>query len=202
MEAKDSPRKVAGVILAAGSSSRFGSPKQLAQIGQSNLIQHAQKVLADASVDELSVILGCNSQLIKQYIDRIFTLIDNINWEEGLASSIRLATQFAREKKATHLMLMVCDQPFVTVQLLHSLLALSAMNSNAIVACKYNNTAGIPAVFPASYFSALLDLKGDRGAKVIINQSKECLFYDFENGEIDIDQPNDLKSLLAIKRFD
>lgn len=202
MEANNSRRKVAGVILAAGSSSRFGSPKQLAQIGQFKLIQHAQRALADTRVGELGLVLGCNSQLIKQYIDSTFTLIDNVGWEEGLASSIRLATQFAQEKNATHLLLMVCDQPFVTVQLLQSLLALSEKNSHAIAACRYNNTAGIPAIFPASYFNALLSLKGDRGAKTIISQSRDCLYHDFENGEIDIDQPNDLTSVLAIKRFD
>ncbi|CAN5574649.1 nucleotidyltransferase family protein [soil metagenome] len=210
------PRKVVAAILAAGSSSRFGSPKQLANFGEKTLIDLALDAAIGTSAENICVILGCNFEQIythlanrKQGGEGRFHTLHNLNWKEGLSSSIYAATSFAKEVNATHLLMLVCDQPLVTWQLLESLLGLlddrpvpngtdgsNHSAPNAIVACKYENSVGIPAVFPAIYFNELMALKGDKGAKSIIMRSTAPILVNFPEGSADIDQPGDLSNLL------
>lgn len=198
----DKSRKVISAILAAGSSERFGSSKQLAQLGQQNLIQHVQKILAETTDEKKCVILGCRASQIKDFILSEFEILENENWKDGLASSIHVATKFAKEEHASHLLLLVCDQPFVSTKLLKALWLLSEQNPKSIIACKYKDTSGIPAIFPAHSFDALEQLSGDKGAKGIIQQNPESVFLDFADGDIDIDTPEDLQTAVTSKRFD
>lgn len=180
-------KKLAAVILAAGCSRRLGSPKQLVEIEGSKLLERAQKALGKTQLR--ATVLGSNIELIEDNckLDSDNKIIENSLWNEGIASSIRCAVQFAKLNGCSHLLLMTCDQPAVNSDVISSLLALSAKNASSIIASRYGRTLGIPAVFPESHFEQLLQLSGDHGAKKIIEQSPNVVEFDFELGAFDID---------------
>lgn len=196
--------KVVAAILAAGSSSRFGSAKQLAKIGNKSLIDLAIDALEGAGLEHICVVLGANFESINAHLIKRknstgikFHTLRNLDWNNGLSSSIQMATKFAIAENATHLMLLACDQPFVSSTLLQRLLMLvnEATDKVDIVACKYENSAGIPAIFPAIHFNDLLKLEGDKGAKSIILNSKAPVLVEFPLGSRDVDLVEDLDGI-------
>lgn len=198
--------KIVAAILAAGSSSRFGSPKQLAQIGTKPLIDFAMDAVDGAGLDHICVVLGSNFDAINDHLLRRkdssaikFQTLQNSDWKNGLSSSIQTATKFAIEEDATHLLLLACDQPFVSSVLLQKLLkfANEATHKVDIVACKYGNSVGIPAIFPATFFNELIGLKGDKGAKSVIQRYATPVLVEFPQGSRDVDFIADLNSIEA-----
>ena len=96
----------AAVILAAGSSSRMGFPKQLAEVRDKPLLQAIiDKV--NINFDNSSVVLGSENEIISEKIDfKNSNILINENWPEGITSSIRTALFFYQNQKAvsyTHL---------------------------------------------------------------------------------------------------
>ena len=114
-------------------------------------------------------------------------LIENRNWQEGIASSIRLAVEAAGEAR---ILFTLCDQPLVTAAHLRAL-----VDSNApIAATGYRGIAGVPAAFDAQYRDDLLALRGDRGARVVIERHGAAVIP-FEDAAIDIDREEDYQKL-------
>ena len=187
-------RKVLAAVLAAGASSRFGSAKQLAVLDGKTLIEHVQIVLLESTADEVIVVVGCSRNEIEQHILPEVTAINNINWEEGIASSVRCAVEHASRCNASHLLLLVCDQPYVSSCLVDRILSISKFEETKIVACRYGDTFGVPALFPRECFASLIELKGDRGAKSVIKVAPNVEFLNFPEGLIDIDSQADLKA--------
>jgi molybdenum cofactor cytidylyltransferase len=184
--------KTVGVILAAGASTRFGSPKQLAKIGHQTLLAKAQSNLLECRLNANGVVLGSHAAELKAFLLDGIEVIHNKEWASGLASSVQKATAFATARKATHLLIAVCDQPLVTAELLNQLLQRSAESPQSIIACGYGDSPGVPAIFPARCFGKLARLEGDRGAKAIIMAENDREIVAFPQGEIDIDKPSDL----------
>lgn len=193
-------RKVLAVILAAGASKRFGGTKQLARFNNETLIEHVQAILLSSSVDEVAVVLGCDLEKIGTHILPESTLLANHEWQEGIASSVRRAARFAVEENATHLFLFLCDQPFISTCLVDRILALSKFNPESVIACKYGEAVGVPALFPASLFDAMFSLRGDSGAKSIIKMTDKLEIVDFPEGALDVDCPQDLLDVNVTNR--
>lgn len=190
------------IVLAAGSSSRLGAPKQLLSYNDKNLLGHVideAKKTADARV---VVILGGNYQLIAGNINTPgIEVIYNPDWEEGISSSIRagLAGLTKENKDLDRVILTVCDQPFITADLFKTLITKAGSSGKSIVASAYSGTLGTPVLFAAAHFSDLGNLKGKEGAKILLDKYKENVTsVPFENGEIDIDTPEDYKKLITI----
>ena len=101
-----------------------------------------------------------------------------------------MGIQHAIERDAV--ILLACDQPLVRPKTLHDLIALHRTSGKPIVASSYANTLGIPALFDRSCFPDLLALTGDSGATgIIFARRDEVATYDFPEGAIDIDTPED-----------
>jgi molybdenum cofactor cytidylyltransferase len=212
-------RKIVAAILAAGASSRFGSPKQLAKLHDKTLLDISLDNLIDAHVDKIGVVIGSNFDQVNAHLENRKTLIagdfatlNNAKWEHGLSSSIRTATEFAITNDATHLLLVACDQPFVTAKLIRRLCEygieevqpranserIPSTSPSTIVACRYGGSVGIPALFPALYFEKMRALTGDKGAKSIILECQDSSFIDFDQAAVDIDTTNDLSSATTL----
>lgn len=185
-------RNVLSVILAAGASTRFGSPKQIAKIGTQSLVEHVQMELLNSSADKVAIVLGSNREVVQQQVLPNVSVLVNEQWEEGIAASVRCAAACATSQKASHLLLLVCDQPHVSACLIDRILSLSKFDPEKIVACHYGETVGVPALFPKQYFNSLLALKGDTGAKSVIKQAEGVQLVDFPEGSTDIDRPADM----------
>jgi len=184
------------IILAAGSSSRLGRPKQLIEIQGKTLIHRAVEYAVTSKADSLVVVLGWNPELIQSGFDSTQTpSVINENWEEGMGSSMQVGLRFLMEKEQPdQVILMLCDQPFVDTKLLDQLILAKKESGKGIAACAYSDTLGVPALFDQKYFEVMLALKGSEGAKkVILKNRKDVFTVDFPLGEIDLDTEADIK---------
>jgi len=185
------------IILAAGSSSRLGKPKQNLIYNGRTLLQNAIKAAIASVCNPVIVVLGANEQVIRPAIDGFdVTIIQNDDWAEGMASSIKAGIMELRkiEPKADSVILMLCDQPFVDELLLNQLV--QKKPEKGIIACAYNDTIGPPVLFSADYFDELLLLKGQEGAKkLLLKYRDDVVTISFALGDIDIDTMEDFEKL-------
>jgi molybdenum cofactor cytidylyltransferase len=185
------------IILAAGRSSRLGLPKQLLQFKGKSLLRHVAETALDAHAAEVIVILGFEADRMKHELDdlpvRIFT---NADWEEGIASSIRAGIT-SLPATIDGALLMLCDQPFVTSDLLKSLIS-ACGTARPIAASGYDESIGVPACFDRSLFHELTSLSGDSGARGIIGRHRDMVTtISFPQASIDIDTISDYKKHLT-----
>ena len=187
------------VLLAAGASSRLGQPKQLLVHDGKTLLQHSLEVAYASGVAPVIIVLGANGGVIKNEIstgDAI--VVVNAEWEEGMASSIRsgIKTFVEMHPLAEGLILMVCDQPYVSASLIDDLVAAHYDTGKPIVASGYADTVGPPTLFHKSIFPELLQLKGDIGARSVLNKHpEETEVISFPQGHLDIDTKEDFEKL-------
>jgi molybdenum cofactor cytidylyltransferase len=183
------------VILAAGQSSRLGEPKQLLKYQNKTLLQHAIDT-AKQSVKSIIVVLGSNADNILEETDASGVhVIINDDWQSGMASTIRCGIEVL-DFNIDAAILMVCDQPFVSLDLLNGLIQKQAETGKPIIASQYGDTIGTPALFGKQFFSELMGLKGDTGAKKIMMQNGGLVAtVSFPQGSIDIDTKDDYKAL-------
>ena len=193
------PSAVAIIILAAGRSARLGSPKQLLIYRGKTLLQHSIDTSLESMASLIIVVLGSAKDTIEKKLKQSQILIlENSSWESGMASSISCGIThlkiIAPESEAA--ILMVCDQPFVSTQLLNDLINKHKDSKQSIVASNYADTLGTPALFDKSLFSELSALRGENGAKSLIKKyNQQTGFVSFDQGSIDIDTRENYKNL-------
>ena len=188
------------ILLAAGASSRLGKPKQLLQYKGKTLLQHALQIGIATEMSPIITVLGANSELVRQPVEHknIHTVI-NKEWSEGMASSIRCGMQqlLTIAPAVEGVIIMVCDQPFVTSKLLTDLVEKHQLTGKPIIASSYTNNLGTPALFDTTIFALLNLLKGDSGAKKMMQANPDWVeSVDFPLGEIDIDTKGDYDLLI------
>ena len=196
---------IPAIILAAGGSQRLGRPKQLVSVGKETLLGRTIRVLKDSGADPVLVVLGSHRDEIIHSVD--LTSVEpifNLEWEQGIASSINAGLVALRERLAdvAAVMLLVCDQPRLTTEHLQRLItAFEFRAESTIVASAYAGIAGIPAIFPASEFAVLLELRGDEGARRLLRAPRcSVMTVSFEGGDVDIDTPADLAKIIAASK--
>jgi molybdenum cofactor cytidylyltransferase len=185
----------AAIILAAGESSRLGQPKQNLSFNGQTLLERVVDAAQQSNCDPVLIVLGANSDQID--VIKNATILYNENWPEGMASSIRTGINSINDNPSIDkVIILVCDQPFLTAELLNSIIKKQAETNKPIVACTYNGTIGVPALFGRTFFAELLQLQGQEGAKKIIQAHADVITtIPFELGSIDIDTPEDLEKL-------
>ena len=156
----------AAVVLAAGGSRRLGRTKQLEPWGDSNLLGHVVSRTLDFPIDEVWVVLGHDAEAILAETDLGDAyVIENLEWEEGIASSLRVAldalTRLSRCDKA---LIVIGDQPEVPVNTVRELLASHARAGKPVTIPKYRYNWGNPVVVERSLWPRLMSLEGDEGA--------------------------------------
>jgi molybdenum cofactor cytidylyltransferase len=180
---------IPAVILAAGASRRLGRPKQLVPWAGETLLKRA--VRAAQACDPVLVVVGFRAEAMAAELTGLpVTLVANPEWEEGMASSIRRGVR-ALPPGAPGALFLVCDQPAVDAALVARLLEAQRACPDAVIACGYAGTRGTPALFPARCFPHLQELRGDRGARGLL-QGEAVLVVSFPEGAMDIDRPADL----------
>lgn len=187
------------IILAAGASTRLGTPKQLLRYGGQSLLFRAAKTAAESVCEPVVIVLGAYAELLKQEVEDLpVKVVENPHWSEGMGASIRTGiNSFSEQVDAA--VLMLCDQPFVSVEVINNLVANYSLTNHLIVASEYQGTLGVPALFSSALFGELLILKGVEGAKKVINKySREAYGVAFANGVIDIDTPGDYQAFLKM----
>jgi len=184
------------VVLAAGASTRFGSPKQLARVQGAPMLQLALSRAQAVAGHAVSVVLGANAAQIAAALGRSpVTLVINRGWEEGLAASIRAGIERLPGHCAGAL-LWLADQCAVTSVDLQRLVDVWHGDRRAIVSAQYGGGWGVPAIFPRSSFPALLALRGDRGAQALLRHPAGWrVGVPMPSAAIDIDTVQELQTL-------
>jgi molybdenum cofactor cytidylyltransferase len=177
----------------------MGSPKQLLSYKGKSLLQNMVSVAAGTGLNPVVVVVGANADpLEKEIAGDPIHIINNTDWQEGIASSIRAGIR-ALEKidpSADGVILMVCDQPHISSALLKELYTVQQQTGKPIVAAGYGGVNGTPVLFHKTFFPELLLLKGDKGAGKILHQQKELVVtVSFPQGAIDIDTPENYEAL-------
>ena len=183
------------IILAAGSSSRLVQPKQLLMYKNKNLLQHAIDEATAINTCEVMVVVGAkNDEIVSKIYTKSVQIVHNENWSEGMSSSIRagLSALLKNNPSLASVIIMLCDQPFVSSQLLNEIYEAKRATNKGIVACFYKETAGVPALFTSKYFAQLLSLQGNEGAKkIVMMNGDDVATIPFPLGETDIDTMQD-----------
>jgi molybdenum cofactor cytidylyltransferase len=194
---------IVAVILAAGSSSRLGRAKQLLKFGENSLLEHTTAVVQQViGASNTILVLGANAATISQscHIDNAVRQVINLDWDSGMSSSIRIGLKEAMKQHCDAVLFVLCDQPFIDVNLLQDMIRLFDQKKG-IIASNYNGKNGVPAIFDANFFPDLLNLNGQEGAKKIIEANHaEVTSVSFPLGAWDVDTEADVKRLLEFKK--
>jgi molybdenum cofactor cytidylyltransferase len=190
---------VAAIILAAGGSRRLGQPKQLLTFEGETLLNRAIRIASEAGTTPVLAVLGAHFEAVRNSIHSDTIAVHNDRWRQGMGRSIETGMRALDvcAPKAEGVLLMGCDQPRLTPDHLRALMnAFASHGSPCIVASLYAGVQAVPALFPREAFSELRALRGDRGARSVIERgSFPVIPVEFEGGEVDIDAPEDLASL-------
>ncbi|HEY8509955.1 MAG TPA: nucleotidyltransferase family protein [Steroidobacteraceae bacterium] len=184
------------IVLAAGESRRFGSPKQLVRVNGRPLLHTAVSRAVEVAGHAVTVVLGANAaQLTPLLRHAPASIVINRAWSEGMGSSIRVGV-LSIPQTSDGVLLMLADQPAVTTEDLRRLVATWRRQPQYIAAAQYSGTVGVPAIFPQTSFRDLAELRGDRGARALLLRNPDRLVrVAMESAAIDIDTPEDLLSL-------
>ena len=192
---------VGAVVLAAGSSSRMGSPKQTLLYRGESLLRRAALAALGAGCRPVIVVTGAHSELSRRELEGLDVReVLNPLWETGMASSVRAGVEelISADPEAAAAVLMLCDQPHVTADVISGLVEAHRATGSAVVASIYGGSFGVPALFSRPLFAQLARLEGGAGAKQVIKRhAQDAHFLPFPGGEMDVDTPDDFSRLIG-----
>ena len=196
----ESKQTIISIILAAGGSRRLGHPKQLVRFKGKLLIDHIAEVVKESQTDSSSIILGGYAKEILDSMGTKLPVIINEHWEQGMSSSIRTAVQHVRSShhEAKAILFVLGDQYAITTEHLNAIITGYRKSHSSLVCSAYKNVLGVPALFDAVHWDALLSLNGDEGAKHLIKKlfkPGKDISLPFVGGEKDIDSTSDLAQI-------
>ncbi len=189
------------IILAAGSSSRLGTPKQNLVLNGKTLLQRTVETALETAALEVVVVLGANAEVILSTIRNYpIQITKNEDWSDGMATGIHAGIKklMLINPALESIILMLRDQPFVDTAILNRLIL--AKSTKKIAACAYNDTAGPPVLFDKFYIDELLSLKGQEGAKKLLTIHRDdVITVPFPLGSVDVDTIEDYKKIVEGK---
>ncbi len=180
------------VLLAAGESSRLGSPKQLLPWSGHTLLRHAALTALEAELGPVVVVLGAHEQDCRVALEGLSLVIShNPDWLSGMGGSIAAGVRALQVNPLEAVIVMLCDQPFVTATTLRDLDAEWRRGGCEVVATRAGETFGPPALFSSNRFHPLLELHGHQGAKSLLREESSSRFIEFPEATLDVDTPQD-----------
>ena len=195
---KRAKEKVAGIILAAGASTRMGEPKQLLTLDGQTLLDRILGQAFDSDLDRVILVLGHQAQGIMRElkIDLHYPklkIIENRNYRDGISSSI-ITGLSAIEDEFDHAMVILADMPRITANLINHLLHRYLVSSLPLGAIKIKNRRSHPVIFSRRLYPELHQFRGDVGARDLFQKYADqvCLVEpEQEYNDTDIDSPED-----------
>lgn len=187
------------LLLAAGSSTRMGQPKQLLPWGKESLIEHQVRTLMNSGQPVL-VVLGSDADLIFPVVEKLkVNIVINTQWENGMGSSIAAGINELTKAftGSSGVLITLLDQPLVSTSHLEKMLQIFQSGSQQIIVSRSaSGWQGVPVLFDKSFFGQLKKLNGPAGAKSIIQQHPDNVIA-VECGDIleDMDTPESYRRL-------
>ncbi|WP_445385028.1 nucleotidyltransferase family protein [Robiginitalea sp. IMCC44478] len=195
------------VILAAGASSRMGSPKALLPWGKQSVLRHLLGQVKKAGLEQLIVVSGASQQEIAQELPPgSAVLCHNTNWAKGMGSSISQGVLCMKQDypDSEGLLVLLADQPLVNTMYLKRMIHKFRENPESIIATEYTEGPGVPALFPRRYFNELIKLKPGGGAKALMRNCNpgELVLLRAGDAGRDMDTPEAYGELKRIAGID
>lgn len=188
------------IVLAAGASRRYGSPKQLIRYRGESLVARSIRLAHEAGVETVCVVLGYHAGLIYRALQESgatlirTSIVRNARWRDGMGRSLACGVR-SLDRRARAVLICLADQPLLEARDLARLILAWRASPRSVVASRYAGKRGVPAIFPRSHFAALKSLSGDRGAQVLLASLTDVLSVPMPLAEVDIDSPQDLSNL-------
>lgn len=188
------PARLIAVILAAGSSRRFGSIKQLAAIDGLPMVRRAVESVEAAGADALVLVAGRDATVVHRAAGAHF-LIVNEQHEDGIGTSIAIAAR-TLAPVADGLMFCLADQPAVPPRHYAALAHSWDGSGDAVIATACKESVGPPVLFGSAHFDRLAALEGDVGARALLREAGDSLVtIRCDEAALDVDRPADLECL-------
>lgn len=188
--------EVAAVVLAAGASTRMGRPKLLLRWQGQTLLRRAVEAAVGAC-RRVVVVVGPEADRMRAEVASLpVVVVTNPDYPEGIASSLRRGLK--EVGGAAAVLVTLADQPHLTAQHLRRLVDTYRDTQAPVVAASYRGTVGVPAVFAREVFPQLLSLRGDAGAKRVVEAfGGRAVLVPLPEAEVDVDTPEDWERLRA-----
>ncbi|MBW4504398.1 MAG: nucleotidyltransferase family protein [Scytonema hyalinum WJT4-NPBG1] len=203
VQVENTTSAIGAIVLAAGASTRMGQPKQLLHFQGRSLLHHTVEVVVASVCKPIIVVLGAYAEKMHQEVNQLpVQVVENPQWHEGMGASIEVGITALNSatKEIEGVVLTLCDQPFVSCDVINQLVAAYYSTGQGIIASEYAGTLGVPALFSRKFFSDLMNLQPTSGAKQLIKKySHEVFPVSFAAGAIDIDTPQDYEELQTRK---
>lgn len=195
----DDQLTVVGVVLAAGTSSRFGEPnKLLTEWEDAPLVSHVVETLLESVVDEIVVVVGDDAKRMRTAVsDFEATVVYNYQYAAGQATSVRRGIEAARDHGADAAIFALGDMPTVEADSLDLLVDAYRAGVGDTLAAAFNGVRGNPVLFDRDHFDALAETTGDTGGREILCDDDGAVLV--ETGDcgvlVDVDSPDDMAKL-------
>lgn len=190
---------VRGVVLAAGTSSRYGARNKLLEpIGGEPLVRRAVASLADAPLAGVTVVLGHERERVRAALaDRDVEFRDNDDYGCGQATSLRTGVEAARDADVDAALFALGDMPAVSRETIETLLEAHRRTGRSALAAGYDGRRGNPVLFDASHFDALARVPGDVGGRDVLRGAPDAAIVETGDPGVlrDVDRPGDLEGV-------
>ena len=191
--------QLAAIVLAAGSSSRFGESNKLHERlpGGNSVIEQVIQIVSEFPFDHRLVVCSPNDVILPKLAETyFFQCTVNTDPAQGIGYSIACGVRSLKATKCTASAIFLGDMPFLNPKTLELVITNFVQgNCTKITRPSYSGQPGHPVIFPKLWFDELTDLKGDEGAKRIIQKNLDSL-RDIPSNDAgvlrDIDAPEDL----------
>lgn len=195
--------KIAGIVLAAGDSSRLGTPKQLLLWRGEPLIRHVVRLALKCKLDPIIVVTGYKGLEIGLTLEGLGKIIVGVNsdWAEGQNISIGFGLGLMEVKKGIDAcFFFMSDQPQIPVGLINKIVKKYKRDHDTIIAPRVNGQRGNPVLFDRSTFKDLRKLKGNEGGRKLFDKYPVA-YVEWKDANIllDVDTMDDYQQLKGLE---
>ncbi|HHY88200.1 MAG TPA: nucleotidyltransferase family protein [Chloroflexi bacterium] len=183
---------IAGIILAAGGSRRFGRSKQLLTYDGKPMVRRVAETALKSGLDPVVLVTGeDHERVLEAVFDLPVQIVNNPDWRSGVSTSIQAGLRVLPERSAGAVFLLA-DQPQIPAELIDRLLQSHASNQADITAPYVGERRGNPVLFDRRLFAELNELHGDVGGRALFDRHPvHPVYWEDDSILADIDTPED-----------
>ena len=188
--------QIAGIVLAAGESSRFGEPKQLLDWFGVPLVKHVAEIAIKGGLSPVLVVSGADHDAVSQTLQgNPVNIVCNTSWQAGQSTSIQAGIQALPETVGGVVFLLV-DQPLIPPKLIDLIREKQSRTPSAIILPKIEGKSANPVFFDRQVFEELLQLEGDIGGRALFEKyPPRGVPWEDSASQMDIDTPEDYQRI-------
>ena len=199
---KNRRKLIAGIILAAGMSTRFGGTKQLAVIGKKRLLEIVVDAALASYLDQIHVVLGFQAKKVSAFLEdrygkEAIQILENRYYKKGMSESIRIGLKSVQNRFSS-VMILLGDQPLINANIIDLLIRRFQSSKKSICVPAYKGRRGHPVIFDQKFYEEMMAIEGDIGARnILLRNPDSILTVDVPSAKLfmDVDTVADVEKL-------